>query len=239
MARSAERDTLARVRPVVLPLSLFGIAITASALTYPGGSWQARHAIGYSFWHNFWCDLLSTRALNGADNLVGSLLSRAAFVAFAVALARFWPLAVALSGPSGAAKRAHRLGMVGAASLLAVAVVPAASSQLVHGIAVVVSAGCSITGVMLLIRSLARRGERGAASLAGAVALTTLVCLAQYVYQGFTSDEATWLAGMQKITTAFLLAFMVQLTARHRARMRSAVAASHGRPATEPSPVAD
>ncbi|MET0342315.1 MAG: hypothetical protein ABW252_15030 [Polyangiales bacterium] len=206
------------MRPVVLPLSLFGVAITASALSYPGGSYRARGSAGYSFWHNFWCDLLSTRALNGDDNLLGSVLSRLAFVAFALALAHFWPRAAALSGPSGASKLAHRLGLFGAAALLVVAVVPAATSQLVHGLAVVVSAGCSIAGVMLLIRSLVRRGEAGAAALGGAVALTTLVCLAQYVYQGFTNDEATWLAGMQKITTAFLLAFMVQLTARHRTR---------------------
>jgi len=218
LARATGEDTLRRVRSVLPPLLFFGLLITASALSYPGGSWQSQGTSGYSFWHNFWCDLLSTRALNGDTNLLGSVLSRLAFVCFAVALQRFWPLAITLAGPSGAASLAQRLGTFGAASLLVVAVVPAASSQIVHGVAVLISAGCSMTGVALLLRGLLRQHEHGAASLGGAVAMTTLVCLVQYVYQGFSDHEATWLAGMQKITTAFLLAFMLQLASRHRLR---------------------
>lgn len=220
--RGAPRHTRP-VRSVVLPLLLFGLLISAAAVVYPGGDWQGRPSLGYSFWHNFWCDLLSARALNGQSNVAGSVLSRLAFACFAMALQRFWPLAIALSGPSAAATVAHRLGGLGAVSLLVVAVVPAATSQLIHGVAVVISAGCSIAGVMLLLRGLLRQREHAAASLGGAVALTTIVCLAQYMYQGFGEhDAASWLAGMQKITTAFLLAFMLQLVSRHRARLATA-----------------
>lgn len=207
------------MRSVVVPLVLFGILITVAALVYPGGSFQGASA-GYSFWHNFWCDLLSARALNGESNVAGSVLSRIAFACFAMALQRFWPLAIALAGRSLAATIAERLGVFGAASLLIVAVVPAATSQLIHGVAVVVSAGCSILGVILLMRGLLRRREHIAASLGAAVTLTTIVCLAQYIYQGLgDTGAATWLAGMQKITTVFLLAFMLQLTSRHQSQL--------------------
>jgi hypothetical protein len=101
--------------------------------------------------------------------------------------------------------------------LLAVAWVPAATSEVVHGVAVVASAGSSVVAVGLLLPGLVRRGERGAACLGLATLFAAVLCLGQYVYQGCGGGDATWLAGMQKVTTACLLAFMVQLLVRPRA----------------------
>lgn len=198
-------------------LLAFGVLITSSALAYPGGTWRERSRPGFSFWHNFWCDLLSTRALDGQPNLLGAGLSRAAFVCFALALFQFWPLVAARAEPARPSPSARLIGRFGAASLLAVALVPAATSQLLHGIAVVTSAGASLVAVSVLLPGLLRRRERAAALLAVATLAVSLLCLGQYVYQGcLGGGGGAWLAGMQKIATALLLAFMVQVSMRAR-----------------------
>ncbi|MGB5437433.1 MAG: hypothetical protein WBM98_16175 [Maribacter sp.] len=56
-----------------LLLPLFGIVFFVlfyilSALNYPGGSWYSPHQNGFSFWHNYLCDLLDVYAINGEIN---------------------------------------------------------------------------------------------------------------------------------------------------------------------------
>lgn len=213
------------MRAHLLPLLAFGGLITSAAVVYPGGNFQDRRDLGFSFWRNFWCDLLGAVAINGEPNLRASLLARLAFACFALALYRFWPGAALRAGGGPAAESGVRIGRIGAVALLAVALVPSSTSELFHGIAVLASAGASAIATVRMVGGLARKGELWGAILGAAVAATALVCLGQYVYQGLISHEpATWLAGMQKITTVFLLAFMLRLVAKP-----SVVAASPSR----------
>lgn len=194
-------------------LLAFATLISAAALAYPGGTWTEPTRAGFSFWHNFWCDLLSTTAIDGNSNVVGAVLARLSFVCFAFALYRFWPLATAHAQLR--APLARRAGRFGALALLAVALVPSSSSELLHGIAVVSSAGAQVFAVALLIAPLLARGERASALLALCTLSVALLCLAQYVRQGcFDTGAATWLAGMQKVTTLILLAFMLRVLLR-------------------------
>lgn len=206
----------ARVRLIVRALLAFGVLVSTAAAMYPGGTWQTRSSAGFSFWNNFWCDLLSTRALNGHTNLPGAVLARAAFASFALALFRFWPLVAVRANPESPHAVARGAGRFGALSLLAVALVPAATSQLIHGVAVVVSAGASLAAVSMLLPGLVRRGEHKAAWLAVATLVVFVLCLADYVSRGALGGAA-WLAGAQKIATALLLAFMVHVLMRERA----------------------
>ena len=205
---------------------MFGALITAAAAAYPGGTWDQPDSRGFSFWNNFWCDLLANVALDGRPNRLGAVLARLAFACFALALLRFWPLAAATAG-RGPDSVPERLGRFGALSLIAVALVPAASSQALHGIAVVLSAGCAVAAVVPLIPELWRRDARRAALLGTVAVASAVACLVQYVYQGcFADDATTWLAGVQKITTALLLSFMLQLLAQVRTRQALAATAA-------------
>jgi hypothetical protein len=196
-------------------LLAFGTLLSGAALAYPGGSYDERGEDGFSFWRNFWCDLLSTQAINGAPNLLGSVLARIAFACFAFALYHFWSRAAEVAGMERAARVARSLGRVGAVALLAVAAVPSTTSELLHGIAVLVCAGAQVLAVSVLLWPLWRRGEQLGALLASATLAVSLLCLAQYVRQGcFDSTAAGWLAGMQKIATLCLLAFMLRLSLR-------------------------
>jgi hypothetical protein len=198
-------------------LFAFGVLITSAALAYPGGTWRDRSSPGFSFWNNFWCDLLSTRALDGRSNLLGAGLSRAAFVCFALALFQFWPLVAVRANPARPSRAAQTLGRVGAASLLVVALVPAATSQLGHGVAVVSSTSAALLAVSVLLPGLVHRREHGAALLGVTTLAVSLWCLGLYVYQGcFGGAVGAQLAGLQKIATALLLAFMVHVLMRSR-----------------------
>lgn len=205
-----------RVAVVARALLAFGVLISASAWAYPGGTWRTRASPGFSFWQNFWCDLLSTRALNGQSSWLAAGLSRAAFACFALALYRFWPLAAERASPARPSPTAQKAGQLGALCLLAVAVVPAASSQLLHAVAVLLATGSSLFGVSLLLRALLRQGEPVAALLGLATLLVSGLCLALYVVQGLGYADVDALAGLQKLATAPLLAFMVQLLLRSR-----------------------
>lgn len=60
-------------KPNMLLLPLGGMAsfvlfYILAALNYPGGSWVAREQDGFSFWHNYLCDLLDIYAINGEPN---------------------------------------------------------------------------------------------------------------------------------------------------------------------------
>jgi hypothetical protein len=199
------------MRRVLVALAGFGLLLVASAWSYPGGHYTVREARGFSLWDNFWCDLLAPTSLAGAPNVLGSLLARAAFACFALALHLFWPIAFAFVG---AGRRGVRIGQLGAAALLAVAAVPSSSSELVHGVAVVGCAGASTCAVVMLITPLFRAGERTSAWLALTSVGLTLVCLGQYVRQGLGGPWADWLAAGQKLTTVSLLALMVHVLAR-------------------------
>ncbi len=52
----------------IVSMVLFVILYTIAAIQYPGGSWNHMDHDGFSFWHNYLCDLLDEYAINGDLN---------------------------------------------------------------------------------------------------------------------------------------------------------------------------
>jgi hypothetical protein len=52
----------------LIGIGLFVLFYILSALNYPGGSWYSPNQEGFSFWHNYLCDLLDVYAINGEIN---------------------------------------------------------------------------------------------------------------------------------------------------------------------------
>lgn len=76
-----------------LILSVFAFAgLGALSLwLYPGGNAFNRHTQGYHFWHNFICDALAPRAIDGTPNILGSRVGIAAMGVIALlGLAVLW-----------------------------------------------------------------------------------------------------------------------------------------------------
>lgn len=74
----------------VAGLVFFLVCIGVAIKLYPGGTWFDRRAEGHSFAKNFLCDLMQTRALNGVDAPVGSMLARIGSFVMFVALSSFY-----------------------------------------------------------------------------------------------------------------------------------------------------
>ncbi len=200
------------MRACLVGLVLYLVCMLGAAQLYPGGTWVDKHTSGFSFWENFWCDLLSPVAIGGGAHQLGSLLARAAFASFALSMALFWPLAARFAGESPQARRAVVMGRLCALSLLGVAAVPSPYSELGHALFVILSCLSGLTAVVFLSLALRPRRDRIAELLAALVMLSAAVPLAQYIRQGILrAHYADWLAGAQKIANGLLLVWMAYL----------------------------
>ena len=75
---------------------LFVILYVIAALIYPGGSAADKTTIGYSWADNYWCNLLSEKAINGQTNAARPVAVSAMFV-LCLALSTFWILFPAIT----------------------------------------------------------------------------------------------------------------------------------------------
>ena len=73
----------------VIGMGVFIILYVLAALNYPGGTWLDTSNPGFSFWHNYLCDLLDYRSLNGELN-AGRYYARAALGILCFSLIYLW-----------------------------------------------------------------------------------------------------------------------------------------------------
>jgi hypothetical protein len=83
---------------------LFIVLYIIAAFLYPGGSGTDKTAIGYSWTNNYWCNLLSEKAINGHTNTARPV-AVTAMVILCLSLSTFWILFPALTH----LKKYHRL----------------------------------------------------------------------------------------------------------------------------------
>lgn len=209
----------------MLLLALFALALGLSASFYPGGTFFDLGSQGFSFWGNYWCDLLHERALNRAPNETSRFLARAAFWLFGAALMRFWPLSAELGGSQHVARWVTSLGVSGALSLLFVTIFSSRTEPVMHAVFVVLSALLGVIAASVLSIAMYRATDRFTRFIALAMIASALVSVGQYVAQGFGAAAARWLPGAQKITTVLLLAFMLRCSVLLQRRQRARAAA--------------
>ena len=68
---------------------LFIITYIIAALLYPGGSQAGNTSRGFSWLHNYWCNLLNVHAMNGAHNTARPV-AITGLIILSVSLATFW-----------------------------------------------------------------------------------------------------------------------------------------------------
>ena len=83
---------------------LFVILYVIAAFLYPGGSGADKTATSYSWTNNYWCNLLSEKAINGQANTARPVAVTAMFI-LCLSLSSFWILFPALTQ----LKKYHRL----------------------------------------------------------------------------------------------------------------------------------
>lgn len=74
---------------------IFIVLYIIAATLYPGGSQEDERSNGFSWQHNYWCNLLSLIAINGEYNQ-GRPVAIAAMITLVIALLGFWMIAARL-----------------------------------------------------------------------------------------------------------------------------------------------
>ncbi|MDB5208979.1 MAG: hypothetical protein JWR72_4054 [Flavisolibacter sp.] len=112
---------------LLIPLAgclVFILLYIIAAALYPGGSHADVHSKGFSWQHNYWCNLLDEKAMNGEYN-DGRYVAIAAMAILAITLLSFWIISANLLQFS---KRARTVILF--SGLLSMAVLPFLSTSL-------------------------------------------------------------------------------------------------------------
>jgi hypothetical protein len=73
----------------LLGIPSFILLYIIATFYYPGGSQADNNAIGFSWLHNYWCNLLNTTAINGQAN-PAKPIAISAMVLLCISLSAFW-----------------------------------------------------------------------------------------------------------------------------------------------------
>lgn len=194
-----------------LALGIFVVALLAASLAYPGGSWTAAAESGFSIGRNFWCDLLRSQAINGADNARARQLASVGFAALGVGLWPYWWVAASVL-PGARRRWVLHLGMASAACLAAMALLPSDRFPIAHGVVALVGGalGMWAAGVSVATRSpaeprIALRRAAGALVLLFAVSNALLYVYVAYLHGAETVAQPI----AQKLATLALLVWML------------------------------
>lgn len=198
---NARKDTPPKRLWVLTPtlgICLFGLLYLLAAYQYPGGSNADRVAVGFSWQHNYWCDLLSTAGKNGAANSARPIALTAMLV-LCGSLAVFWWL---LPHLYSAQTRFVRLSQwAGVLSMFVVLFIGTPYHDIVMN-----AAGCF--GLVALITTfLGLYRSRLFALVAFGIFCMLLILLNNYVY--YSHQLIAYLPVIQKITFVLFLLWIV------------------------------
>jgi hypothetical protein len=91
---------------------LFILLYIVAASLYPGGSDADKSAVGFSWFHNYWCELLAGHAQNGEDNIARPVAIAAMFI-LCTSIGLFWYFASFLFPEKTAGRWITRIAGVG------------------------------------------------------------------------------------------------------------------------------
>lgn len=74
---------------------IFIVLYVVAAMLYPGGSQADTHSKGFSWMHNYWCNLLNEKALNGESN-GARIVAMIGMAILVISLLIFWNLSAEL-----------------------------------------------------------------------------------------------------------------------------------------------
>lgn len=187
----------------------FFVLYAIAALLYPGGSYDDRHAPGFSFVHNYFCDLLHPVALNGVPN-PGRGVGLVAMALIVPTLAFFWHSVVSLYPNRRALSLTTRIaGSVSAAATLLL-LTP------FHDRAVEIGGGFGLVAFFAVLAALPR-AKHGFLFLGGIAAMAvSAACF--FIWR--TGVGLPALAGLQKLAFALFLfwVFAASAVAAHASR---------------------
>ena len=185
--------------PVWGIISFILLYIIATFL-YPGGSDANKTTEGFSWQHNYWCELMASQAQNGKINTAKPVAITAMFV-LAISLIVFWYCIPGLFGNNGGSKLIRYCGI---GSMLILPLMFAGLHDTVMNVAGLL--GC--IAIAVLLTRLYHHKMYG--SFIHGI-LCILLCAANnYIY--YTGNFFYWLPIIQKISFIVFLLWFIMLT---------------------------
>ncbi|NNK29503.1 MAG: hypothetical protein HKP04_01465 [Flavobacteriaceae bacterium] len=182
----------------VFGMGLFVILYVLAALSYSGGTWIDPTAPGFSFWHNYLCDLLDYESLNGEINS-GRYFARAALGVLCVSLIYLW-----IYLPHLLPKRSWNTRLMWFSGILALVTTMLLSSG-THDVTVRIAGAL---GAIALLSAFAEMWKAGYSGLVRFGFVCLFVFLANYyIYE--TGRGLYSLPVIQKITFSGFIAWFV------------------------------
>ena len=178
-------------------IGLFVFLYIVATFLYPGGSDIDKTATGFSWRHNYWCELMAGHAQNGKINTARPVAITAMFV-LAISLITFWYQVPFLFHGKKMGNLLIRCGGIG--SMLIVPFMFAGQHDMVMNIAGLL--GC--IAIAILVVKL--RADKLYSLFAHGILCIALCSINNYIY--YTGDFLYYLPVIQKITfLSFLLWF--------------------------------
>ncbi|MEJ2584504.1 MAG: hypothetical protein P8Z38_05495 [Robiginitalea sp.] len=184
-------------------MALFILCYVIAAGLYPGGSWNDPGQVGFSWRHNYLCDLLDTRAVNGVMN-AGRHWARAALGFLILGIAVLWYY---LPDLTRGARRFKNL--IRYAGLAALGITLFLSSE-THDVTLRLAGVLGMTGVGSLLAGLWKNRLYG-------LVLVGLWCLGIFLVNYVIYETGRFLYALpliQKITFSSFLAWFIWLDVR-------------------------
>ena len=188
---------------------IFLLLYLAAAAVYPGGSQADVYAKGFSWMHNYWCNLLNEKGLNGENN-AGRPFAWIAMVVLLLSLLCFW-VATAKGLWESSRMKKQLLMSSGAASLLFLPLLPTG----LHDAVINVSGLFGLMALFFVYYGLYKK--RWYALFVFGILNLALIGLNNYLYYG---TSLYWLPLVQKITFLSFLLWISMVTVklyRHQA----------------------
>jgi hypothetical protein len=154
---------------------IFVILYIAAAMLYPGGSQADTHSKGFSWIHNYWCNLLNEKGLNGEANAARNI-AVAAMVVLIASLAGFWAICARLLF----SKRGTRVLLI-SAGLLCVATLAFLSTAF-HDAVINISGAFGLIAMVICYVGIYKKGWN--LLLAFGIFNILLLALNNYLYYG-------------------------------------------------------
>jgi hypothetical protein len=190
-----------------------GIGLLRQAMRlYPGGSAAEPTHVGHSFWLNYLCDLTGDVAVNGAPNLRGAALARAAMLLLSIALGLVFLVLPRVLGDGRWSKHVVRIG--GALCGLGLIAVPFADGR-AHAPTILVTAVAGIAAMATAVTGMWRARRRALLAIAGAALIASTVDAVLYAAKvaGTLPASSAAVPALQRVATLLLLAWMAAVSA--------------------------
>jgi hypothetical protein len=185
----------------MIGILVFALLYIIATTLYPGGNQANANAIGFSWLHNYWCNLLNEKAINGAVNTARPV-ALIAMMALCIALASFWYL-LATALPFSPLQKKLLLGSGISSAIAGIFIFTPWHDAFIN-----ISGIMAIVAFVLLMLALYKNKWRGL-FYTGIFSLV-LILLNNYIY--YTKNGLMYLPVVQKITFLIFLGWLCSIT---------------------------